>query len=84
MMITAVRPQPRRPPAEESGYRLAAAGREAAEDERLGLLEQIFDPVSRRRRALVQPGWRVLESAAAADRWLRGWHSRSGPPARLS
>jgi SAM-dependent methyltransferase len=67
MTITAIRrpqprrPQPRRPRAEESGYRLAAAGREAAEDERLGLLEQIFDPISRRRRALVQPGWRVLE-----------------------
>lgn len=43
------------------GYRLAAAGREAAEDERLGLLEQIYDPVSQRRRALVQPGWRCLE-----------------------
>ena len=43
------------------GYRLAAAGREVAEDERLGLLEQIYDPVSRRRRALVQPGWRCLE-----------------------
>ena len=45
----------------EPGYRLAAAGREVAEDERLGLLEQIYDPVSRRRRALVQPGWRCLE-----------------------
>ena len=45
----------------EPGYRLAAAGREAAEAERLGLLEQIYDPVSRRRRSLVQPGWRCLE-----------------------
>ena len=45
-------------------YRLAAAGREAAEDERLDLLEQIYDPVSRRRRALVQPGWRCLEVGA--------------------
>ena len=42
-------------------YRLAAAGREAEEEERLGLLEQIYDPVSRRRRAIVQPGWRCLE-----------------------
>ena len=42
---------------------MAAAGREAAEDERLGLLEQIYDPVSRRRRVLVQPGWRCLEVA---------------------
>jgi SAM-dependent methyltransferase len=43
------------------GYRLAAAGREADEDDRLGLLEQLYDPASRRRRALVQPGWRCLE-----------------------
>jgi 2-polyprenyl-3-methyl-5-hydroxy-6-metoxy-1,4-benzoquinol methylase len=46
------------------GYRLAAAGREAAEDERLSLLEQLYDPVSRRRRTLVQRGWRCLEVGA--------------------
>lgn len=46
------------------GYRLAAVGREAAEDERLGLLEQLYDPLSRRRRAIVQPGWRCLEVGA--------------------
>lgn len=46
-------------------YRLAAAGREAAEDERLRLVEEIYDPLSRRRRAeLVQPGWRCLEVGA--------------------
>jgi hypothetical protein len=45
----------------ESGYRLAAAGREVAEDERLSLLEELYDPASRRRRALVEPGWRCLE-----------------------
>ena len=45
-------------------YRLAAAGREAEEDERLDLLEQIFDPVSQQRRSLVQPGWRCLEVGA--------------------
>src|SRR6476620_7088096 len=45
-------------------YRLAAAGRETAEDARLDLLEQIYDPTSRRRRALVQPGWRCLEGGA--------------------
>jgi SAM-dependent methyltransferase len=50
--------------AETLDYRLAAAGREAAEDERLGLLEQIYDPISRSRRALVQPGWRCLEVGA--------------------
>ena len=32
------------------GYRLAAKGRQKAEDDRLSLLEQIFDPLSRRRR----------------------------------
>ena len=45
-------------------YRLAAAGREAEEDERLDLLERIFDPVSQQRRSLVQPGWRCLEVGA--------------------
>jgi SAM-dependent methyltransferase len=49
---------------EGAGYRLAAAGREAAEDERLDLLEQIYDPTSRERRALVRPGWRCLEVGA--------------------
>ena len=48
----------------EPGYRLAAAGRAAAEEERLTLLEQLYDPVSRRRRALVERGWRCLEIAA--------------------
>jgi SAM-dependent methyltransferase len=48
----------------EFGYRLAAARREAAEDERLSLLEQLYDPVSRRRRALVEQGWRCLEVGA--------------------
>jgi SAM-dependent methyltransferase len=48
----------------ETGYRLAAAGREAAEDARLTLLEQLYDPLSRRRRGLVQRGWRCLEVAA--------------------
>src|SRR6516162_8054037 len=49
----------------EPGYRLDAKGRQAAEDDRLSLLEQIFDPLSRRRRReLVQPGWRCLEVGA--------------------
>jgi SAM-dependent methyltransferase len=39
-------------------------GREAAEDERLNLLEELYDPLSRRRRSLVQPGWRCLEIGA--------------------
>ena len=48
----------------EPGYRLAGRGRQETEDERLSLLERIFDPVSRRRRELVQPGWRCLEVGA--------------------
>jgi ubiquinone/menaquinone biosynthesis C-methylase UbiE len=48
----------------EPGYRLAAQGREAAEDARLTLLEELYDPVSRRRRSLVEPGWRCLEIGA--------------------
>ena len=51
-------------PSKKSDYRLAAAGRESAEDERLDLLEQIYDPSSRRRRSLVEPGWRCLEVGA--------------------
>ena len=46
------------------GYRLDSRGRQKAEDDRLGLLERIFDPISRRSRALVQPGWRCLEVGA--------------------
>jgi SAM-dependent methyltransferase len=46
------------------GYRLDAKGRQAAEDERLSLLERIFDPHSRRRRGFVRPGWRCLEVGA--------------------
>ena len=46
------------------GYRLDAKGRQESEDDRLGLLEPIFDPLSRRRRELVQPGWRCLEVGA--------------------
>ncbi len=51
------------PPA-DPGYRLAARGRDETENERLDLLEQLFDPTSRRRRDLVQPGWRCLEVGA--------------------
>ena len=48
----------------EPGYRLAARGRQEAEGDRLSLLERIFDPLSRRRRELVRPGWRCLEVGA--------------------
>ena len=48
----------------DPGYRLAWRGREATENERLALFERIFDPLSRQRRSLVQPGWRCLEFGA--------------------
>jgi SAM-dependent methyltransferase len=61
------------------GYRLAAAGREAAEDERLTLLEQLYDPVSRRRRAPVQRGWRCLEVAAGRGSMAAWLAEQVGP-----
>lgn len=65
--------------ATKPGYRLAAAGREAAEDERLSLLEQLYDPVSRRRRALIQPGWRCLEIAAGRGSMAAWMAEQVGP-----
>jgi SAM-dependent methyltransferase len=65
----------------EPGYRLDARGRQQAEDDRLGLLEDIFDPLSRRRRQLVQPGWRCLEIGAGRGSmavWLAEWVGESG------
>ena len=65
------------------GYRLEATGREAAEDERLKLLEQVFDPGSRQRRDLVRPGWRCLEVGAGRGSmaaWLAG---RVGPSGQV-
>jgi SAM-dependent methyltransferase len=60
-------------------YRLAAAGRESAEDERLDLLEQIYDPVSQRRRGLVQPGWRCLEVGAGRGSMAMWLAEQVGP-----
>jgi SAM-dependent methyltransferase len=63
------------------GYRLDAKGRQEAEDDRLSLLEQIFDPLSRRRRELVQPGWRCLEVGAGRGSmavWLAKQVGESG------
>ena len=60
-------------------YRLAALGREAEEDERLDLFEQIYDPVSRRRRALAQPGWRCLEVGAGRGSMAVWLAERVGP-----
>jgi SAM-dependent methyltransferase len=67
----------------ESGYRLAAAGREKAEDERLDLLEQLFDPGSRRRRDLVQPGWRCLEVGAGRGSMAIWLAERVGPAGQV-
>src|ERR1700758_2008586 len=53
-----------KPPDIGSAYRLAANGREEAEDDRLSLLERLLDPISRRRRDKVRPGWRCLEVGA--------------------
>ncbi len=63
------------------GYRLAGGGRQEAEHDRLALLEQIFDPLSRRRRELVQPGWRCLEVGAGRGSmavWLAERVGKSG------
>jgi SAM-dependent methyltransferase len=65
----------------EPGYRLAARGRQEAEEERLGLLEQLFDPASRRRHDLVRPGWRCLEVGAGRGSmavWLAEQVGESG------
>jgi SAM-dependent methyltransferase len=61
------------------GYRLAGHGREAAEAERLGLLEQLYDPGSRRRRDLVQPGWRCLEVGAGRGSMAAWLAEQVGP-----
>jgi ubiquinone/menaquinone biosynthesis C-methylase UbiE len=67
----------------EPGYRLAAAGREAAEDGRLGLLEQLYDPASRRLRALVQQGWRCLEVGAGRGSMAVWLAEQVGPAGRV-
>ena len=69
------------PPAIGPGYRLAARGRQEAEDDRLSLLERIFDPLSCRRRGLVRPGWRCLEVGAGRGSmavWLAKQVGKSG------
>jgi SAM-dependent methyltransferase len=68
---------------DDPGYRLAARGRQAAEDDRLGLLEHIFDPLSRRRRELVQPGWRCLDVGAGRGSMAVWLAERVGPSGRV-
>jgi SAM-dependent methyltransferase len=67
----------------EPGYRLAAEGRERAEDDRLDLLEQLFDPGSRHRRDLVQPGWRCLEIGAGRGSMVTWLAERVGPAGQV-
>src|SRR5215831_6938612 len=67
----------------DPGYRLAGSGREEIEDERLSLLEQLFDPISRRRRDLVQPGWRCLEIGAGRGSMAVWLAQQVGPTGRV-
>jgi len=62
-----------------ASYGLSGIGRPAAEDRRLGLLEEIFDPVSRRRRSGVQAGWRCLEVGAGRGSMAVWLAERVGP-----
>src|SRR6476661_6666238 len=68
---------------QQPDYRLAAAGRESAEDERLGLLEQIYDPVTRGRRSFVQPGWRCLEVGAGRGSMAAWMAEQVGPTGQV-
>jgi hypothetical protein len=70
-------------PAGQSGYRLAGAGREAAESDRLGLLERIFDPLSRKRRNMVKPGWRCLEVGAGRGSMALWLAEQVGPAGQV-
>jgi len=67
----------------DPGYRLAATGRERAEDQRLDLLEELFDPASRRRRDFVRPGWRCLEVGAGRGSMAVWLAERVGPSGRV-
>ncbi|MDB5392567.1 MAG: Methyltransferase type 11 [Rhodospirillales bacterium] len=60
-------------------YVLAARGREAHEIGRLELLQQIFDPFTRRRLDIVQLGWRCLEVGAGRGSIARFLSDRVGP-----
>jgi len=67
----------------DPGYRLAEKGREYAEDERLDLLEQLFDPGSRRHRALVQRACRCLEIGAGRGSMATWLAERVGPASQV-
>jgi 2-polyprenyl-3-methyl-5-hydroxy-6-metoxy-1,4-benzoquinol methylase len=65
--------------AESSNYILAAQGREVHEIGRLELLQTIFDPTTRRRLDMIQPGWRCLEVGAGRGSVARFLSDRVGP-----
>ena len=62
---------------------MAAAGREAAEEQRLRLLEEIYDPISQLRRSLVRPGWRCLEVGAGRGSMASWLAENVGPTGRV-
>jgi SAM-dependent methyltransferase len=70
-------------PGAESGYRLAARGRRTLEDDRLSLLEKLFDPASRRRRQFVEPGWRCLEVGAGRGSMAVWLAEKVGPSGQV-
>ena len=80
MVDTSPADSPREP---YPGYRLEAKGREAAEEERLKLLEQVFDPGSRQRRELVRPGWRCLEVGAGRGSMAAWLAEQVGPDGQV-
>jgi SAM-dependent methyltransferase len=63
----------------DAEYRLKAAGRTQAEDNRLAVLERLFDPLSRRRRSFVEPGWRCLEVGGGRGSMARFLAEQVGP-----
>ncbi|HMS82884.1 MAG TPA: methyltransferase domain-containing protein [Nitrospira sp.] len=65
------------------GYRLSAQGRQRVEDERLSLLEQLFDPISRQRRVGVRPGWRCLEVGSGRGSMAVWLAEQVGPTGRV-
>jgi hypothetical protein len=58
-------------------YRLSATGRVPAEDQRLSLLEEIYDPVPAGDARESRRVGGASKSARAAGRWRSGWPSRS-------
>ena len=66
-----------------AGYRLSGVGRAEQEEERLALLESVFDPVSRRRRSAVRTGWRCLEVGAGRGSMAAWLAEQVGPSGQV-